>query len=156
MNGEQRREDRLDAWYDGSAICVIAVGSHGDPLDLADHEVEAFVVKLQECLRASREQTPSVQVLPPDVAAWVSAHFPGEVAERARRALEAAVDHTGTPVGERLLRCLAVGSRGHLDALLRLVSEVRTDFRDVIVAGEYESVDQKLVRVRDLTKPIEE
>lgn len=47
-------EDRLDAWYDGSAICIIAKGSHGDPLDLADHEVEEFIEKLQQCLRESR------------------------------------------------------------------------------------------------------
>jgi hypothetical protein len=47
-------DDRLDAWYDGSAICVIAVGSYGDPLDLAEHEVEAFVAKLEQCLREAR------------------------------------------------------------------------------------------------------
>ena len=46
-------KDRLDAWFDGSAICVVAVGSHGDPVDLADHEVEAFIAKLQDCLRKS-------------------------------------------------------------------------------------------------------
>jgi hypothetical protein len=49
-----KAEDRLDAWYDGSAICVIAVGSHGDPLDLAEHEVERFIEKLQNCLRKAR------------------------------------------------------------------------------------------------------
>ena len=47
-------DDRLDAWYDGSAICVIAVGSHGDPLDLAEHEVEELIEKLQSCLRQAR------------------------------------------------------------------------------------------------------
>ena len=46
--------DRLDAWYDGSAICIIATGGHGDPLDLAEHEVEAFIAKLQGCLREAR------------------------------------------------------------------------------------------------------
>ena len=50
-------EDRLDAWYDGSAVCVIAVGSHGDPLDLADHEVEEFILKLQACLRESQGES---------------------------------------------------------------------------------------------------
>jgi hypothetical protein len=44
-------EDRLDAWYDGSAICVIAVGTHGDPLDLGEDEVRAFIEKLQACLK---------------------------------------------------------------------------------------------------------
>jgi len=48
------KKDRLDAWFDGSAICVIAVGSHGDPLDLADHEVEQFIEKLSDCLRRSK------------------------------------------------------------------------------------------------------
>lgn len=47
-------QERLDAWYDGSAICVIAIGSHGDPLDLAEHEVEALIAKLQQCLRDAR------------------------------------------------------------------------------------------------------
>jgi len=40
--------------FDGSAICVIAVGSHGDPLDLGEAEVEAFIEKLQLCLREAR------------------------------------------------------------------------------------------------------
>ena len=46
--------DRLDVWYDGAAICLIAVGPSGDPLDLAEHEVEALIIKLQACLAASR------------------------------------------------------------------------------------------------------
>lgn len=52
------KQDRLDVWYDGSAICLIAVGSYGDPLDLADHEVEALIAKLQECLKHSRNGPP--------------------------------------------------------------------------------------------------
>lgn len=51
----QHKEDRLDAWVDESgAICVIAIGSHGDPLDLAELEVKAFIEKLRECLREAR------------------------------------------------------------------------------------------------------
>lgn len=50
-------EDRLDAWYDGSAVCVIVIGSHGDPLDLAEHEVEAFIEKLRACLREARGES---------------------------------------------------------------------------------------------------
>jgi hypothetical protein len=46
--------DRLDAWYDGSAICVIAVSSFGDPMDLGDEEVEEFIEKLRRCLRESK------------------------------------------------------------------------------------------------------
>ena len=47
-------DDRMGAWYDGSAICVIAVGSHGDPLDLSESEVEALIAKLQESLKKAR------------------------------------------------------------------------------------------------------
>ena len=32
----------VDAWFDGSAICLIAVGSHGDPIDLGEEEVQAL------------------------------------------------------------------------------------------------------------------
>ena len=50
-NAEQ---DRLQVWRDGSAICVIAVGSHGDPLDLGEHEVEDLIAKLQAALAEDR------------------------------------------------------------------------------------------------------
>lgn len=47
------QEERLDAWYDGSAICLIAVGAQGDPLDLGDDEVRALIARLQQCLAES-------------------------------------------------------------------------------------------------------
>ena len=53
MNEGSEREERLDAWYDGSAICLIAVGAHGDPLDLGDDEVRALIARLQQCLAES-------------------------------------------------------------------------------------------------------
>jgi len=54
MNKAGDLPDRLDAWWDGSAICVVAIGAHGDPLDLAEHEAEAFISKLQGCLLEAR------------------------------------------------------------------------------------------------------
>ena len=48
------KEDRLDAWFDGSAVCVLAIGAHGDPLDLTAEEVEALIVKLQGCVTEMR------------------------------------------------------------------------------------------------------
>ena len=47
------QDERLDAWYDGSAICLIAVGAHGDPLHLGQDEVRALIAKLQHCLAES-------------------------------------------------------------------------------------------------------
>ncbi len=49
------KSDRLDAWFDGSAICIIATGSHGDPLDLSEHEVEEFIAKLKDCLEQAKK-----------------------------------------------------------------------------------------------------
>lgn len=49
------KEDRLDAWFDGSAICLIAIGAHNDPLDLSAQEVETLIAKLQDCLQRMRE-----------------------------------------------------------------------------------------------------
>jgi hypothetical protein len=37
-----------------------------------------------------------------------------------------------------------------------LVGLLRVDWRDVILAGEYESRNSKLTKVRDLTVPFEE
>ena len=51
------QDERLDAWYDGSAICLIAVGAHGDPLDLGDDEVRALIAKLQHCLAESKSKS---------------------------------------------------------------------------------------------------
>ena len=50
-----KREDRIDAWFDGSAVCIIAVAANGDPLDLNEHEVEAFITKLQACVAQARQ-----------------------------------------------------------------------------------------------------
>ncbi len=53
QNNMSEHKERLDAWYDGSSICLIAVGAHGDPLDLGDDEVRALIAKLQRCLAES-------------------------------------------------------------------------------------------------------
>jgi hypothetical protein len=52
------KEDRLDAWFDGSAVCLIAIGAHNEPLDLDEKEVESLVAKLQDCLVQMRKTTP--------------------------------------------------------------------------------------------------
>ena len=52
------KEDKLDAWFDGSAVCLIAIGAHNEPLDLAADEVQALIEKLQHCLEEMRKATP--------------------------------------------------------------------------------------------------
>ena len=54
----EKSRDQMDAWYDGSAINVIAVGSRGDPLDLSEDEAIDFVNKINKCIKlASLEKS---------------------------------------------------------------------------------------------------
>lgn len=48
-------KDRLDIWYDGSAICIIAVGASGDPLDLGEEEAEELLHKLKACIAQAKQ-----------------------------------------------------------------------------------------------------
>lgn len=58
------------------------------------------------------------------------------------------------PAGPRLLRCMAVGSKGDPERLRYLVGLLQIDYRDVIVAGEYEPRGRQLVHVHDFNQPI--
>ena len=92
--------------------------------------------------------------LPDDVVRWVSRHFSGGDVDAALATLGSAVDHTGEIVSPRLVRCAAVGSRGDLARLRLLVADLRIDWRDVIMGGEYEIRDGKPVQVHDFISPI--
>jgi hypothetical protein len=92
--------------------------------------------------------------LPDDVVRWVSRNFSGGDVESALATLGSAVDHSGELVGQRLIRCAAVGSRGDLERLRLLVTDLRVDCRDVIMGAEYEIRDGKPVQVRDFNSPI--
>ncbi len=94
--------------------------------------------------------------IPADVIAYTRAHFAPTEWDDAFGFLECAVMHDGKPSDARCLRCALVGSRGELRLLAYYVDLLRIDFRDVIVAGEYEVRDKKLIRVRDLQQPISE
>lgn len=100
------------------------------------------------------EKPPEPVVLPPDVERYVARHFRPEDREDALELLAAAVRVDGTAPDARLYRCAAVASGGSLDRLLYEVASMARDYRDVIVEGEYEPRDKKLVRVRNLSDPI--
>jgi hypothetical protein len=93
--------------------------------------------------------------LPEDIVRWVSLNFDDTGREQALSRLRVAVLHDGKPAGARLLRCAAVASHGDLKRLDENIRLLLIDWRDVIVAGEYDSRDGKLVRVRDLNNPID-
>jgi hypothetical protein len=95
-------------------------------------------------------------ILPDDLLRWLDAHFGVAEAHAARRLLEQAVDHDGKPAGPRLLRCAAVGSAGDLEQLKNLIELLKIDYRDVIMAAEYDVRGGRPVRLRDLNEPIPE
>ena len=92
--------------------------------------------------------------LPADVVGWVHSHFSGDEYGVAISILVTAAIHTGEHPSDRLIRSAAIGSKGNLENLQYLVQLLAIDWRDVIVAGEYESVNHELIRVRDLNTPI--
>lgn len=92
--------------------------------------------------------------LPPDVAAHIQTTFPPGQREEAEKLLTGATIHDGTPASPRLLRCALIACGGRLESLRSLVGDLRKDYRDVILEGEYEVRQGKLIHVRNLVYPI--
>jgi hypothetical protein len=92
--------------------------------------------------------------LPDDVVRWVSLHFNTTDEQQALAQLRSAVIHTGEPAGPRLLRCVVVSSGGDLARLNQQIRQMRVDWRDVIMAGEYRFEAGRNIRVHDFNHPI--
>ncbi|KFN48750.1 hypothetical protein [Arenimonas composti] len=93
--------------------------------------------------------------LPADIERFLARSFPPDELEHAVQLLGHARIHDGTAPNARLLRCAAFASRGKLKNLERLASQLAVDWRDVIMAGEYELQGKETVRVRDLSMPLQ-
>lgn len=91
--------------------------------------------------------------LPADLLTFLAATFLPEQQERAVQLLSQARIEDGTTPSARVLRCAAFASRGQLQRLEQYVAQIALDWRDVIMAGEYEHRDGQAVRVRDLDLP---
>ena len=94
--------------------------------------------------------------VPPDVELFVGRKFPAPDQETARRLLQDATIHDGSPARPRLLRCAVIASGGSLEKLRAEIDMLTIDYRDVIVAGEYVPKGAGLVRVRNLNEPIDD
>lgn len=92
--------------------------------------------------------------LPDDVTRFVERSFSPEHLEEALSILSQAKIEDGTTPDPRLLRCAAFASHGSLPRLRRLASMLAIDWRDVVMAGEYELRDKTTVQVRDLSRPL--
>jgi hypothetical protein len=93
--------------------------------------------------------------LPEDVAAFISTRFASEDVAEARNLLSMAPVEVHGQSSARLLRCAAFAAQGSIDELRLYVGLLATDWRDVVLAGEYESKAQDLVQVRDLNGPLQ-
>ena len=92
--------------------------------------------------------------LPPDLHRFIFDNFAPEDRETALSLLAGARIETGAAPDDRLLRCAAFAGRPGLASLQRYVAMLAIDWRDVVVAGECELRDGKLVHVRDFTRPL--
>jgi hypothetical protein len=92
--------------------------------------------------------------LPDDVVRWVSSHFSEMDQGQALARLHSAVIHTGEPASPRLLRCVVVSSGGDLGRLDEQIRQLRVDWRDVIMIGEYKFEAGRNVRIHDFNSPI--
>lgn len=94
--------------------------------------------------------------LAPDITQHIENVFAESERATAIALLESAKTHDGIAAELRLQRCAIVAAGGTLKWLRHYVDLLKIDFRDVIVAGEYEEIGGKLVRARDLSLPIAE
>lgn len=92
--------------------------------------------------------------LPSDLERFIDDNYAPEDRATACSLLANARIETGAMASDRLLRCAAFAGRGDLGKLRRQVSELAVDWRDVVVAGEYEYRDGEAVQVRDFTRPM--
>lgn len=97
----------------------------------------------------------AVELLP-DIEQRIDQLFSGADRARAKALVAGAVLHDGRRAGARCQRCAIVAAKGSLARLTHFVHELKIDFRDVIVAGEYEERYGTLTRVRDLSVPFDE
>ncbi len=95
-----------------------------------------------------------MSALPVDMENYIVRHYPDEVRDTVRGLVAAATIHDGSLAEPRLQRCALVGSGGALENLRALIADLRIDWRDVIVAGEYHERDGKLARLYDFAGPI--
>jgi len=86
----------------------------------------------------------------PDIAARIDHEFQRSDVPAAIAILAGAVREDGSPADPRLLRCALVASAGSLEKLRHYVGLIAIDYRDVVVAGEYDVQNGDLVQVRHL------
>ena len=86
----------------------------------------------------------SLENYPADIVDGIMARFDAEAIPRVHLLLQ-------DLEGDRLIRCALFLSRGSIEGLKSAVDLGKTDYRDLIVAAEY---DQKDHHLRDFNQPL--
>ena len=92
--------------------------------------------------------------LPKDVSAFIQSSFSPEQCKEALSILSQTQIEDGSMPSPRLLRCVAFASSGNLPRLQRLASLLAVDWRDVVMAGEYELRNKEAVQIRNFNEPM--
>ncbi len=88
---------------------------------------------------------------PADILGFINKNFEPDQVTDVLSLLARAVLHDGKAPGHRVLRCALFAGRSDMEKLAYQINLISIDYRDVIVAGEYELREGDLVRVRDLS-----
>lgn len=89
---------------------------------------------------------------PPDIVSRLHRDF-GERAETILNVLRACRSGNEDYLNDRLARCVIFAASGDETRLAKLLDLWRQDFRDVIVAAEYDQLG--VMRLRDFNRPFE-
>lgn len=95
-------------------------------------------------------------MVPDDVQTFIARRFDASDREEALALVQFATLHDGSAAGARLVRCAVVASGASIERLRAEIGQLKRDYRDVIVSGEYVPRDGQLVRVRNLNEPIKD
>jgi hypothetical protein len=93
-------------------------------------------------------------MLLPDITSYIDANYFPEQREEVLSLVASAVLHDGSAASPRCQRAALIGADGSLTMLRQLIEHLRVDYRDVILAGEYEQTASGPKRIRDLNQPL--
>jgi len=94
--------------------------------------------------------------LPEDIERYVRRTFTAAEQTVVLELIATEVIHDGRRAEPRLMRCALLSSGGSVARLRLQLEQLKRDFRDVIVEGEYIPRNGTLVRIRNLSDPIAE
>lgn len=94
-----------------------------------------------------------IEPLPDDVDARLHKDFGNHAVKVKEQLLLKRGYGSSSFLGDRLIRCIIFAASGDELRIGKLIELAQQDYRDVIVAGEY---DRQNIRKRDLNKPFED